>query len=162
MKFGSLFTGIGGLDLGLERAGMQCAWQVENNPFCTKILEKHWPSVKRFTDIKQERQLPSVDLLAGGFPCQPFSSAGKGKAENDDRNMWPEMRRIVQLLRPRWVLAENVSALSTKPYFDTILDNLEDLAYKTWPIEIPAAAVGAPHLRYRTFIMLSRLIGPTG
>lgn len=97
LTVGSLFSGIGGLELGLERAGMRVEWQVENDSFCTKVLEKHWPHVTRHGDIRTagRHNLSRVDVLAGGFPCQPHSVAGKRKASNDERNLWPEFYRIV-------------------------------------------------------------------
>jgi len=111
--FGSLFTGIGGIDLGLERAGWECKWQVEIDEFCQKILAKHWPNVPKFGDVRQikEGQLEHVDLIAGGFPCQPVSTAGKRKGREDERWLWPEMARIVRMVRPRFVLVENVPGI---------------------------------------------------
>lgn len=102
ITFGSLFSGIGGFDLGLERAGMVCKWQVENNEFCQKVLTKHWPNVSRFGDIKNvtKEQLEPVDLICGGFPCQPFSQAGKQRGKADDRYLWPEMLRVIRELKP--------------------------------------------------------------
>ena len=111
--FGSLFAGIGGIDLGLERASWECRWQVEIDPFCQKVLAKHWPDVRRYGDVRDcgKHNLETVDLIAGGFPCQPYSLAGKRGGESDDRNLWPEYRRIVAELRPAWVLAENVPGI---------------------------------------------------
>jgi len=156
MRFGSLFSGIGGLDLGLERAGMSCAWQVEIEPYCLKVLEKHWPEVKRYGNVKEIdwSQVEPVDLICGGFPCQPFSVAGKRKGVADERNLWPEMLRAVTGVRPCWVLGENVPGLGS--YLDTICSDLEGEGYEVLPLEIPAAAFGAPHLRYRLFIVANR------
>lgn len=112
MKYGSLFTGIGGFDLALDRAGFECAWQVEINPYRRKVLEKHWPDVERFEDVREvgKHNLARVDLICGGDPCQAHSCArgihGKGKA----RDMSGEFLRVVRGLRPRWVLRENVPA----------------------------------------------------
>ena len=94
---GSLFAGIGGFDLGLERAGMTVRWQVERDEFCQRVLAKHWPEVPRYGDIRDcgARNLPAVDLICGGFPCQPFSNAGQRRGTDDDRYLWPEMRRVV-------------------------------------------------------------------
>src|SRR6185436_15994505 len=102
MRFGSLFAGIGGLDLGLERAGMECAWQVEIDEYCQRVLTKHWPNVTKFRDVREcgAANLQPVDLICGGFPCQPFSLAGKRKGSADDRHLWPEMLRIIDELRP--------------------------------------------------------------
>ena len=154
LTFGSLFAGIGGFDLGLERAGMVCKWQVEINPFCQKVLAKHWPDVERFGNVKDcgKHNLASVDLIAGGFPCQPHSVAGKQRGAEDDRNLWPEYRRIVAELRPTWVLAENVPGIRGT-ILDEVLSDLENLAYKAMPIDIPACAFNAPHRRERIFIV---------
>lgn len=153
MQFGSLFTGIGGMDLGLERAGMSCMWQVEVEPYCTRVLERHWPKVKRYGDIRQIKwqEVEHVDLICGGFPCQPFSLAGRRKGVADERNLWPEMLRAVRGIRPHWVLGENVPGIG--PYLDTICADLEGEGYEVILLEIPAAAFGAPHLRYRLFII---------
>jgi len=152
--FGSLFSGIGGLDLGLERAGMICKWQVEVDPFCQQVLAKHWPDVERFKDVREcgRHNLATVDLIAGGFPCQPHSVAGQQRGAEDDRNLWPEYRRIVAELRPTWVLAENVPGIRWT-ILDDILSDLEDLAYTPTTIDIPACSVGAWHKRHRFFII---------
>ena len=96
--FGSLFSGIGGMDLGLERAGMVCRWQVEINTFCQMILTKHWPDVPKYADIRTVggSNLEKVDLVAGSFPCQPYSIAGKRRGKEDDRYLWDEMLRIIR------------------------------------------------------------------
>ncbi len=154
LYFGSLFAGIGGIDLGLERAGMKCLWQVEINDYCTKVLEKHWPKVKRFRDIKEcgKHNLKSVDLICGGFPCQPHSVAGKRLGAADTRNLWPDFLRIISELRPRWVIGENVKGIITT-YLDTVLSDLEGEDYTCWTFNIPACTFGAPHRRERIFIM---------
>ena len=99
LTVGSLFSGIGGFELGLERTGgFKTAWQCEKDEFCLKVLAKHWPDVKRFTDIKEmriEENIPYVDVICGGFPCQPVSCAGKRKGAQDERWLWPEFYRIV-------------------------------------------------------------------
>jgi len=152
MKFGSLFSGIGGIDLGLERAGMQCAWQVEQDEFCQRILAKHWPDVPRFGDVRDVTSAEPVDLLAGGFPCQPFSVAGNQQGTDDDRHLWPEFARLVRTLRPRWVLAENVPGLRTIAA-DEVLSDLEAADYTAWPLVVGARHVGAPHRRDRVWIV---------
>jgi len=154
LTFGSLFAGIGGFDLGLERAGMACKWQVEINPFCQKVLAKHWPDVERYADVKEcgKHNLETVDLIAGGFPCQPHSVAGKQRGAEDDRNLWPEYRRIVAELRPAWVLAENVPGIR-RTMLDEVLSDLEGLAYSTRTLIVPACALDAPHRRERVFII---------
>ena len=154
LTFGSLFAGIGGLDLGLERAGMQCRWQVEIDDYCNRVLAKHWPDVERHRDVRDcgLGNLGPVDLICGGFPCQPHSLAGRRKGKADSRNLWPEYLRIVRELRPTWVLGENVPGIRTT-ILDDILDDLENLGYATRTLDIPARAVGAPHLRHRFFIV---------
>ena len=104
---GSLFAGIGGLELGLERAGMETKWQVEIDPFCQKVLAKHWPEVTKYEDIREvgEHNLEPVDLICGGFPCQPHSLAGKRNASEDERDLWGEMFSVICEIKPRWVLA---------------------------------------------------------
>ncbi len=105
MKVGSLFSGIGGLDLGLERAGMEVVWQVEIDDFCNKVLAKHWPDVARYRDVRTVGDdLEHVDLICGGFPCQPVSVAGKRNGKEDERWLWPDYLRIVRIVKPRWVL----------------------------------------------------------
>jgi len=153
MTFGSLFTGIGGIDLGLERAGMVCKWQAEVDPYCVAVLEKHWPGVKRYGDVTTINwaEAEGVDLICGGFPCQPFSVAGKRRGAADKRNLWPEMLRAVQVVRPRWVVGENVPGIGD--YLGTVCTDLEAEGYEVLPLELPAAALGAPHLRYRLFIL---------
>jgi len=155
MTFGSLFAGIGGFDLGLERAGMICKWQVEIDPYCNKILEKHWPNVKRYEDIKTVGSLEYVDLICGGFPCQPFSQAGKQKGHEDDRYLWPEMLRVITQARPAWILGENVAGIVGLA-LDRVLLDLENTGYTTRTFIIPACAVDARHRRDRVWIVANR------
>jgi DNA (cytosine-5)-methyltransferase 1 len=152
--FGSLFSGIGGIDLGLERAGWTCEWQVEIDEFCRKVLTKHWPDVPKFGDVKNVRgnELRPVDLICGGFPCQPVSYAGKQLAQADERWLWPEFARLIRILRPRYILVENVPGL----YKWGIGDVLGDLAACGYDAEwdcLPASAFGAPHERQRVWIV---------
>jgi len=156
MTFGSLFAGIGGMDLGLERAGMECRWQCEIDPFARKVLAKHWPDVRRHDDV---RTFPPkegdwhVDLIAGGFPCQDISFAGKGAGLAGERSgLWYEFARVVRDLRPRYVLVENVAALLVRG-LDAVLGTLASLGYDAEWVCLPAAAVGAPHIRDRVFIV---------
>lgn len=155
LSFGSLFAGIGGMDLGLERAGWECRWQVENNEWCQRILAKHWPNVPRYGDVRAVGdELERVDLICGGFPCQPVSKAGRRKAQADDRWLWPEFARLIRLLRPRFVLLENVPGLLNANSGSAFGDVLGDLATLRYDVEwdcIPAISVGAPHLRDRFF-----------
>ena len=158
ITFGSLFAGIGGLDLGLERAGMACRWQVEIDDYCCQVLAKHWPTVERYEDVRTVgiRNLESVDLICGGFPCQDISSAGKRAGIEGQRSgLWSEFYRIICELRPRYVLVENVAALLVRG-MDRVLGNLADGGYDAEWDCIPAAAVGAPHIRYRVFILAHR------
>lgn len=151
---GSLFSGIGGLDLGLERAGWTIKWQVEVDEWCRKVLTKHWPDVPRYGDIRELKgdELEPVDLICGGFPCQPFSVAGKRRGAADDRYLWPEMFRIIKALRPAWVLGENVANIVNMA-LDTVLSDLESEGYEAATFVIPACAVGAPHRRDRVWIV---------
>ncbi len=153
LTFGSLFSGIGGIDLGLERAGMQCRWQIENDEYASKVLAKHWPSTARFGDIRGVTPLERVDLIAGGFPCQDISSAGKRAGITGERSgLWSEFYRLICELRPRYVLVENVAALVHRG-LDRVLGDLATSGYDAeWTI-ISAASVGAPHLRERIFIV---------
>jgi DNA (cytosine-5)-methyltransferase 1 len=152
----SLFSGIGGLDLGLERAGMTVVAQVDSDPFCRKVLTKHWPDVERHDDVRttvdwwQSKPQPRVDVVAGGFPCQPVSVAGRGLAQDDPRWLWPEFARILRDLRPRYAILENVPGLLGRGAGD-VLGDLAALGYDTEWDCIPAAAVGAPHIRDRWF-----------
>jgi DNA (cytosine-5)-methyltransferase 1 len=154
---GSLFSGIGGFDLGLERAGFTVKWQVENNAFCQEVLKKHWPHVQRFSDVQTVDwgNVPQVDLLCGGFPCQPVSLAGKRQAQSDDRWLWPEFLRCIGVLRPGYVLIENVPGLLTAGFGD-ILSGLASFGFDAEWDCIPASAVGAHHLRDRVWIIAHR------
>ena len=156
LTFGSLFAGIGGFDLGLERAGMVCKWQVEIEPYARAVLAKHWPDVPRHDDV---RTFPTadrdwrVDVICGGFPCQDISNAGRkaGLAGTRSR-LWHEYARVVGELRPRYVVVENVSALLERG-MDAVLGGFSDLGYDAeWHV-IPASAVGAPHRRERVWIV---------
>src|SRR5262245_30804281 len=122
--FGSLFAGIGGLDLGLERAGWTVRWQVEIDPFCQRVLAKHWPAVPRYGDVTtlSLERVERVDLICGGFPCQPVSHAGERLAQDDPRWLWPAFARVVRALRPRLVLVENVTGLLSAGMGDVLRD----------------------------------------
>jgi DNA (cytosine-5)-methyltransferase 1 len=154
VKVGSLFSGIGGIDLGLERAGMSVVWQSEIDPYASKVLAKHWPAVPNLGDITAVdwSTVERPDLVCGGYPCQPFSLAGTRNGENDPRHLWPHMRDAVRHLRPRWALLENVPGHLSMG-FGRVLGDLAELGYDCEWDCIPAAAVGAPHLRYRVFVV---------
>jgi len=154
LTFGSLFAGIGGFDLGFERAGMECKWQVEIDDYCQRVLAKHWPEVKRHGDIRTvgQHNLEAVDVICGGFPCQPFSVAGKREGEADDRHLWPEMLRVIAELKPTWVVGENVPGI-INIFLDQALSDLEDEGYTCETFVLPACAFDAPHRRDRLFIL---------
>ena len=151
---GSLFSGIGALDLGLERAGFEIAFQIEIDSYCQQVLAKHWPDVKRYGDIKTvgAASLFPVDLICAGFPCQPFSVAGQKKGVEDDRFLWPEIIRIVRVLRPAFLLLENVPGLLIRG-LGRVLGELAASGYHAEWRCISAAEVGAPHRRKRLFIV---------
>lgn len=153
--FGSLFSGIGGLDLGLERSGMECKWQVEIDDYATRVLERHWPAVRRLRDVHDVSRstVEAVDAICGGFPCQPVSSAGKRKAQSDSRWLWPVFASVVDELRPRIAIVENVPGLLESSAGAEVVTDLAALGYDAeWGV-FPASAFGAPHKRYRVFIL---------
>lgn len=155
MKFGSLFAGIGGFDLGLERAGMKCAWQVEIDPYARKVLAKHWPAIPRWDDVRTfpPRGDWSCDLIAGGFPCQDISYAGKGAGIEGARSgLWSEYIRIVRQIRPRFIIVENVPALLERG-MGRILGDLACSGFDAEWISLSAAEFGADHERNRIFIL---------
>ena len=155
MRVGSLFAGIGGFDLGLERAGFDIAWQVEIDPYCQRVLAKHWPTVQRYGDIRviDWSAVEPVDLLCGGFPCQDISLAGKGAGLSGERSgLWFEYAKAIDALKPRYVLIENVAALRSRG-LDQVLGSLAALGYDAEWHCIPASAVGAPHRRDRVWIV---------
>jgi DNA (cytosine-5)-methyltransferase 1 len=153
---GSLFAGIGGFDLAAERAGFEVRWQVEMDPFCRRVLEKHWPHVRRYEDVRTVgSELERVDIICGGFPCQPVSSASRGRrlGTADHRWLWPEDCRIVALKRPTWFLGENVTHLDGPP-LEQVVSDLESLGYEVAPpFEVPACAFGFDHWRPRLWIL---------
>lgn len=159
LTFGSLFAGIGGIDLGLERAGMQCKWQVEIDEYATKVLARHWPDVQRFRDVVEFSAVAGeypVDLVCGGFPCQPVSLAGARRGDSDERWLWHSFRDVVASIKPRYVLAENVPGLLSAESGRLFGNVVGDLATMGFDVEwgcIPAAAFNLPHLRYRVFIV---------
>jgi DNA (cytosine-5)-methyltransferase 1 len=155
LTVGSLFSGIGGIDLGLERAGMRIIWQIEIDPYCRRVLAKHWPDVPRFADVRAvgAANLERVDLVCGGFPCQDISSAGRRAGITGERSgLWFEFLRIVGEIRPQYVLVENVAALFDRGIGD-VLGGLATIRYDAeWSV-VSACSMGAPHTRERVFIL---------
>lgn len=150
-----LFSGIGGFGLAAQWAGYTTVGFVEIDPFCQRVLKKHWPEVLIHDDIRtftSDLVGRPIDLLTGGFPCQPFSVAGKRLGKEDDRALWPEMLRVIHDVRPRWVLGENVAGHISMG-LDGVLADLEEIGYSCWPVVVPACAVNAPHRRDRVWIM---------
>lgn len=149
----SCFSGIGGLELGLERTGgFETKWQIEWNDYASKVLEKYWPTVKRYRDIRDVVRPDPVDLICGGYPCQPFSIAGQRKGEEDERHLWPEMYRLIRVLRPRYILLENVPG-HLQLGFGRVLGDLAEGGYDAeWQV-LSARQLGARHLRRRVFIV---------
>ena len=158
MKVLDLFSGIGGFSIGLEKAGFETVAFCEIEDYPRAVLRKHWPNTPIYRDIKQltAEQLRAdgviPDVICGGYPCQPFSVAGKQLAEKDERHLWPEVFRLIRSIRPRWVICENVSG-HIKLGFDEVATSLEDEGYAVWPFIIPACSVDAPHKRDRLYFV---------
>jgi len=157
----SLFSGIGGFDLGFDRAGMVCAGQVEFDEKARAVLAKHWPDVPRLNDVRevQGHEFGTVDVIAGGFPCQPHSLAGNRQASEDERDLWGEFARIIRGANPRWIVAENVYGLLSSEdgrFFGGVLRDLAALGYDaTWQV-LRASDFGAIHQRERVFLVANR------
>ena len=151
-----LFSGIGGFARGFEATGsIETTCFVEQDPYCQAVLRHHWPDVPILGDIRDVKgcELPiQPDVICGGFPCQPFSQAGKQLAQDDPRHLWPEMFRLIRECRPAWVVGENVAGL-IKLGLDEVLSDLEGEGYATRTFNLPACAVGAPHIRQRLWII---------
>jgi DNA (cytosine-5)-methyltransferase 1 len=165
LRIGSLFSGVGGLELGLERAlDARTLWQVEKEPFCREVLARHWPDAARHRDVRAvgAHNLAPVDLVCGGCPCQPFSLAGKRRGDRDERHLWPEFARVVSELRPRYVVFENVPGLFAwdgGSVFRGILGDLAALGYDALWTFVRAADVEAPQQRERLFLLGWRIAG---
>jgi len=159
MTHGSLFSGIGGFDLAAEWSGFTNLFNCEWEEFPRKVLKHHFPNAEQFGDIHDfdaTKYNGRIDILSGGFPCQPFSVAGKRKGSEDERHMWPEMLRVIGECKPRWVVGENVRGLvnwSDGLVFETCCTDLEALGYSVQSFIIPACATGAPHRRDRVWIV---------
>ena len=153
LKVVDLFSGIGGFSLGLEAAGaFRTVAFCEQDPFCQAVLRKHWPDVPIYDDVRTIDFEGDIDIITGGYPCQPFSVAGKQKGAADDRHLWPSMFQIIKHKRPRWVVAENVAGHIAMG-LDEVLFDLESEGYTARPVVIPACAVDAPHRRDRVWIV---------
>ena len=154
MRVLDLFSGIGGMSLGLERAGMQTVAFCEIEPFPRRVLAHHWPEVPIFGDVRKLKgsDVGPVDLICGGYPCQPFSTAGKRRGKEDDRHLWPEFSRLVAELRPSWVIGENVAGHISMG-LDDVLSDLEGQGYACRTFVIPACAVNLPHRRDRCWVV---------
>ena len=159
MTIGSLFSGIGGLELGLEWSGIgHTVWQVEKDAFCRRKLAWRWPDATRFEDVCNvgASTLVPVDLICGGFPCQDVSSAGKRAGLAGARSgLWYQFARVVGEMRPQWAVVENVASGASK-WVDAVRGELEQLGYATLPVPLAAADCGAPHERARVFVVACR------
>lgn len=163
MRMLDLFSGIGGISLAAEWAGIETVAFCEIEPYCQNVLRKHWPNTPIFDDVRKISKdsliekgviddARTIDLICGGYPCQPFSVAGKREGENDDRHLWPEMSRLIKEIRPTWVLGENVAGHISLG-LDNVLSDLESAGYETRAFVLPACAVKTPHRRDRVWIV---------
>lgn len=159
MKALSLFSGIGGIDLAGEWAGIETVAFCEREPFCQKVLRKHWPDTPIYDDVctltkerLDEDGIGTIDAIFSGDPCQPYSGAGQRRGAEDDRFLWPQVNRLVESLRPRWIVRENVAGNITLG-LDGVLSDLENLAYTARTFVLPALAVDADHERVRVFVV---------
>lgn len=149
-----LFSGIGGFALAARWAGIETVAFCEKDPFCQKVLAKHWPHTFIFSDVNLMLFTEHVDILTAGFPCQPFSIAGKQRGKDDERYLWPHTMRIIKSSRPTWCILENVPGII--PHLDPMLEDLETEGYDWRAYLIPASAVSAPHKRERLWIIANR------
>jgi len=156
MRFIEIFAGVGGISLGLERAGMECVGHCEIEPYPRSILKKLWPDVPLWDDVRKLKgeDIGPVELICGGFPCQPFSSAGEKKGEKDNRNLWPEMFRIIKEAKPRWVIGENVINFINLGLRKLVAD-LEGFGYSVRTFDIPSYSVGLPSVERHVWIVAS-------
>ncbi len=159
-RIGSLFSGIGGLELGLERAGVgRVAWQVEIDPNRRAVLAKHWPDAERYSDVRtfiHKRERSEVEVICGGFPCQDLSDASRGRGggiEGSKSGLWREYVRIIDEFRPVVVVVENVAGAATRKWLPSVRGALHVLGYRTRALRVDARDVGAPHARARVFVV---------
>jgi len=154
MKHLDLFTGIGGFTVAAEWAGIETVAHCEVDPECISVIKKHWPSARLHTDIREldGNDYKHIDIITGGYPCQPFSVAGSQKAQKDDRYIWPEMLRVIAQAKPAWAVCENVYG-HIRLGLDSVLHDLESIGYACQSFVIPALATGANHNRERVFII---------
>ena len=163
MRHGSLFSGIGGFDLAAEWMGWENKFHCEWNEFGQKVLKYYWPNAELFTDITKSdftKYANQIDVLTGGFPCQPYSTAGKRLGKEDDRHLWPQMLRAIREIKPRWVVGENVLGLvnwNGGLVFHEVQTDLEAQGYEVWPYVLPAISVNAPHRRDRIWFVAHSL-----
>ena len=159
MRHGSLFSGIGGFDLAAEWMGWENVFHCEWNEFGKKVLNYYWPNSESFHDITKTdftKYAGTIDIISGGFPCQPYSTAGKRLGKEDERHLWPEMLRAIQEIKPRWVVGENVRGLvnwNEGLVFHEVQSDLENAGYEVQPFLLPAASVNAPHKRDRIWFI---------
>lgn len=159
MTHGSLFSGMGGFDLAAEWMGWENVFHCEINPFCKQLLKHYWPYADSLDDIKKTdftKWRGQIDVLSGGFPCQPYSVAGLRKGKEDARHLWPEMLRATREIQPRWIVGENVRGLTSWSdglVFEEVCADLENEGYKVLPVVLPAAGVDAPHRRERIWFI---------
>jgi DNA (cytosine-5)-methyltransferase 1 len=158
-KHASLFSGFGGFDIAADWMGWETVFNCEKNPFCQRLLKYYWANTIQYGDIKQTDftiHRGTINVLTGGFPCQPFSLSGDQQGENDERYLFPEMFRSIREIEAPWIVAENVYGLTTKKFrelFETICTSLEAEGYEVQPVIIPASSIGATHERYRVWII---------
>lgn len=151
MTHGALFNGIAGFPLAAAWSGIETIWTVEINEFCNKVSKKHFPNATQYTDIRHCKKLPPVDIISTGFPCQPYSTAGKQRGSEDERALWPEVLRIIRETRPPYIIGENVAGI-IELGLDQVLSSLEVEGYSWEAFIVPACAKGAPHRRDRVWI----------
>lgn len=160
MRVLDLFSGIGGFSLGLEQAGMETVAFCEIDPFCQRVLRQHWPHVPIYDDVKiltkeklDNDGIANINLICGGIPCQPWSCAGQQRGAEDDRHLWPYMRRLIAEIRPAAVLLENVTNFISMGGADAVMHDLEAQGYVCGAVVLPACAIGLPIRRDRIFII---------